>query len=195
MLYVRKGTGKSVARIYTRTGDDGTTGLIGGKRVSKDSPHIEATGSLDELNAQLGVVRSHALSGEVDEILYLVQDAIFTIGAELATPEGTDPRSKAIRDEDVQTLEKKIDHFESMLPPLRKFVLPGGTVSGAALHVSRAVARRAERACVALSRTQTVDKQVLQYLNRLSDLLFVLARYVNHQDSVPEHNPTFGRST
>ena len=183
-----------MARIYTRTGDNGTTGLIGGKRVPKDSPCIEATGLLDELNAQLGVVRSHALPGEVDEILCLVQDAIFTIGAELATPEGVDPRSEAIRDEDVQTLEKQIDHIESTLPTLRKFVLPGGTVSGAALHLSRAVARRAERACVALSRTQTVDKQVLRYLNRLSDLLFVLARYVNHQDSVPEHNPTFGRS-
>ena len=183
-----------MARIYTRTGDDGTTGLIGGKRVSKDSPCIEVTGVLDELNAQLGVVRSHALPGEVDEILYSVQDALFTIGAELATPEGTDPKSKAIQDEDVQTLEKQIDHIESTLPPLRKFVLPGGTVSGAALHLSRAVARRAERACVALSRIQTVDKQVLRYLNRLSDLLFVLARYVNHQDSVPERNPTFGRS-
>ena len=116
------------------------------------------------------------------------------IGAELATPEGADPRSPAIRDEEVRKLEKHIDYFESLLPPLKKFVLPGGTVSGAALHLSRAIARRAERACVALSRTQTVDGPVLRYMNRLSDLLFVLARYVNHQDSVPEPNPTFGRS-
>jgi cob(I)alamin adenosyltransferase len=183
-----------VARIYTRTGDNGTTGLIGGKRVSKDSPRIEAIGTLDELNAQLGAVRSHALPGEVDEILYGIQDAIFTLGAELATPEGTDPRSQAVRDEDVQNLEKQIDRFESMLPPLKKFILPGGTVSGAALHLSRAVARRAERACVVLSRTQTVEREVMRYLNRLSDLLFVLARYVNHQASLPEHSPTFGRS-
>jgi cob(I)alamin adenosyltransferase len=182
-----------VARIYTRTGDNGTTGLIGGKRVSKDSPCIEATGMLDELNAQLGIVRSHTLPGEVGEILYGIQDTLFTIGAELATPEGADRRSEPIRDEDVQKLEKQIDHFESMLPPLKKFVLPGGTISGAALHLSRAVARRAERACVALSRTQTVDKQIVRYLNRLSDLLFVLARYVNHQNSLPEPNPTFGR--
>jgi cob(I)alamin adenosyltransferase len=183
-----------VARIYTRTGDKGTTGLIGGKRVSKDCPCIEATGILDELNAQLGVVRSYALPRDVDQILYGIQDALFTIGAELATPEGTDPRSQALGDEDVQGLERHIDHFEVLLPPLKKFVLPGGSVSGAALHLSRAVARRAERACVALSRTQMVNGAVLRYLNRLSDLLFVLARFVNHQDSIPEPNPTFGRS-
>ena len=183
-----------MARIYTRTGDNGTTGLIGGKRVSKDAPCINATGTLDELNAQLGVVRSHPLPEEVDEVLYAVQDALFTIGAELATPEGTAPKVEAIRDEDVLNLEKQIDQFESMLPPLRKFILPGGSVPGAALHLSRAVARRAERACVALSLTQAVGKPVVRYLNRLSDLLFVLARYVNHQDSLPEPNPTFGRS-
>ncbi len=183
-----------MARIYTRTGDKGTTGLIGGKRVSKDCPCIEATGILDELNAHLGVVRSHGLPGDVDPILYGIQDALFMIGAELATPEGTAPRSPAIRDEDVQELEKHIDHFEGLLPQLKNFVLPGGNVSGAALHLSRAVARRAERACVALSRAQTVDGPILRYLNRLSDLLFVLARYVNHQDSIPEPNPTFGRS-
>ena len=182
-----------MARIYTSTGDNGTTGLIGGKRVSKDSPCIEATGVLDELNAQLGVARSHSLPGEVDEILCRVQDALFTIGAELATPEDAKKRSEAIRDENVQLLERQIDRFETMLPPLKKFVLPGGTAPGAQLHLSRAVARRAERACVALSRIQAVDKEIIRYLNRLSDLLFVLARFVNHKDSIPESNPTFGR--
>jgi cob(I)alamin adenosyltransferase len=185
---------ESVARIYTRTGDDGTTGLIGGRRVSKDSPCIEACGSLDELNAVLGVVRSHALPHEVDGILRLVQDRLFTIGAELATPEGVERRSEGLGNEEVRNLEKEIDAFEDRLQPLEQFILPGGAAAGAALHLARAVARRAERQCVSLSRLEKVNPQILRYLNRLSDLCFVLARYINRQQSMPELHPGFGRS-
>jgi cob(I)alamin adenosyltransferase len=181
-----------LARIYTRTGDNGTTGLIGGKRVSKDSPSIEACGSLDELNALLGIVRSHALPDGIDGILQRIQDRLFTIGAELATPEGVEPRKKGLGDEEVRILESQIDEFENKLPPLRQFILPGGMGAAAELHLARAVARRAERHCVSLSRLDKINPQILRYLNRLSDLCFVLARYVNQQRSAPELHPTFG---
>jgi len=183
-----------MARIYTRTGDNGTTGLIGGKRVSKDSPRIEACGSLDELNALLGVARSHALPTAVDKVLELVQDRLFTIGAELAAPEGVASCSKELIDEEVRGLEKEIDAFETSLKPLKQFILPGGTAAGATLHLARAVARRAERHCVFLSRLERVPPQILRYLNRFSDLCFVLARYVNRQQSIEERHPTFGES-
>ncbi len=181
-----------MARIYTRTGDDGTTGLIGGKRVSKDSPSIEACGSLDELNALLGVVRSHSLPDGIDGILHRIQDRLFTIGAELATPEGVKPRNQGLSDGEVRILESHIDEFEAKLPPLRQFILPGGAGAAAELHLARAVTRRAERHCVSLSRLEKVNPQILRYLNRLSDLCFVLARYVNQQQSGPELHPTFG---
>jgi cob(I)alamin adenosyltransferase len=182
-----------LARIYTRTGDDGTTGLIGGKRVSKDSPPIEACGSLDELNALLGVVRSQTLPDGVDKLLQLVQEHLFTIGAELATPEGSERRGKEISDIEVQRLESEIDSLEGSIPPLRNFILPGGASAGAKLHLARAVARRAERQCVSLSRFDKVNPQILRYLNRLSDLLFVLARHVNQRESVPEQYSIFGK--
>jgi cob(I)alamin adenosyltransferase len=183
-----------LARIYTRTGDDGTTGLIGGKRVSKDSRHIEACGSLDELNALLGVVRSRALPDRVDTVLGRIQDDLFTIGAALATPEGAKQRSTGLGDEKVRDLENEIDAFENSLPPLKQFILPGGKGAGAKLHLARAVARRAERHCVSLSRHAQVAPGILRYLNRLSDLCFVLARYVNRRQSVTEQHPTFGKS-
>ncbi len=184
-----------MVRIYTRTGDDGTTGLIGGKRVPKDSPHIEACGSLDELNALIGVVRGHGVPDNVDKVLQSVQDDLFTIGAELATPEGTTRKSPAICDKEIKKLESEIDAVEGSLEPLRKFILPGGSLPGAELHLARAVARRAERHCVTLAKTAKVDPKILQYLNRLSDLCFVLARYVNRLRSMPESHPTFGKSS
>jgi cob(I)alamin adenosyltransferase len=183
-----------VVRIYTKTGDNGTTGLIGGKRVSKDSPYIEACGSLDELNALLGLVRSHNLPDDIDKVLGQLQDDLFLVGAELATPEGKVRRSREVGDGDVRRLEGEIDLLELSLEPLKKFILPGGSVPGAQLHLARAVARRAERHCVALSRIENVNPRVLQYLNRLSDLCFVLARSVNRLQSVPEAHPTFGKS-
>jgi cob(I)alamin adenosyltransferase len=182
-----------LARIYTRTGDDGTTGLIGGKRVSKDSPSIEACGALDELNALIGVVRSHALPEKVDAVLQTVQNDLFTIGAELATPQDRAPVNGKIHDEDVKRMEMEIDSFQESLAPLKQFILPGGADSGAFLHLARAVARRAERQCVTLSHHEKINPNIFRYLNRLSDLCFVMARYVNQQKSIPESHPTFGR--
>lgn len=182
-----------MARIYTRAGDDGTTGLIGGKRVSKDTPRIEACGSVDELNAMIGVVRSHALPERVDKALQRVQEDLFAIGASLAAPEDAGRSNWEIRDADVSALEKEIDACEDSLKPLAQFILPGGAGAGAALHLARTVSRRAERRCVALSRLENIDLQIIRYLNRLSDLCFVLARYVNRQQSIPEPHPSFGK--
>ncbi len=170
-----------MARIYTRTGDDGTTGLIGGKRVSKDSPRIQACGSVDELNAILGVVRSRSVPDDVDKVLRAIQEELFTIGSELAAPQKAGQSSKEIRDEEILRLEKEIDGFEAGLQPLKHFILPGGRPASAELHLARAVARRAERDCVFLSTLENVNPPILRYLNRLSDLLFVLARCINEE--------------
>lgn len=178
-----------MVRIYTRTGDDGTTELIGGQRVPKDAPCIEANGALDELNALLGVVRAHALPDRVDAVLQDIQNQLFRIGAELATPAGAGPARPGVGDAEIQKLEETMDAFAADLRPLRRFILPGGTMAGAHLHLARAVARRAERQCVAMARTVPTLSGVLRYLNRLSDLCFVLARYVNQQQSMPEQQP------
>jgi len=178
-----------VAKIYTRTGDDGTTGVIGGKRVSKDSPWTNAGGSLDELSALIGVVRSNALPSRVDEVLQLVQSHLIVIGSEIAAPEGIARRGPQIRDEDVKALESEIDALENDLVPLKQFILPGGGRAAAELHLARAVARRAEREYVALSRMEKASPKVLCYLNRLSDLCFVLARWVNQNQNIPELLP------
>jgi cob(I)alamin adenosyltransferase len=179
-----------VARIYTRTGDDGTTGLIGGKRVSKDSPLIETNGLLDELNALIGVVRSNVLPADVHKVLQRVQEDLFVMGAEIATPEEAARRSPSIGDADIKNLEHEIDALENELLPLRSFILPGGAKAAAELHLARAVARRAERQCVTQSRLVKIAPDVLSYLNRLSDLFFVLARYVNQNQNVAELHPT-----
>jgi cob(I)alamin adenosyltransferase len=179
-------------RIYTGTGDEGTTGLIGGERVPKDSPRIEACGSLDELNAMIGVVCSQALDESIEKILQRVQEDLFMLGAEIAAPKGSDPRGPAI-EERIRSLENEIDALEDNLPPIKKFILPGGTVAAAELHLVRAVARRAERSCVSLSRLEGLNPQILRYLNRLSDLCFVLARTVNRQHMVTESHPTASR--
>ena len=179
-----------VARIYTRTGDDGTTGLVGGQRVPKDSPIMEACGTLDELNAQIGVVRSCGLPDDVDTKLQNIQSDLFTIGAQIATPEESNINIQGISDIEVRNLEHEIDALENTLPPLGRFILPGGSSAASALHQARTIARRAERRCVTLSRTGKIDAQVLRYLNRLSDLCFMLARHANQYQSVPELHPT-----
>ncbi len=183
-----------MARIYTRTGDKGTTGLIGGRRVPKNSPRIEAGGTLDEVNALLGVVRSYELPAEVAGILHTVQSDLFKIGAEIASPKEVKPQSPQIGDEETRRLERGIDAIEKSLEPLKKFILPGGSAAGAQLHLARAVTRRAERQCVALSRVEKINPAILRYLNRLSDLCFVLARFVNRQQSAPESHPAFAKS-
>jgi cob(I)alamin adenosyltransferase len=179
-------------RIYTRTGDAGETGLIGGRRVPKDHPRVEAYGAVDELNAHLGAARAQARSREMAAVLGEIQHRLFDLGAELATPPARAVPA-GVRGEDVRALEQVIDRYQQRLPPLRAFILPGGTGLAASLHVARAVCRRAERRVVALSRVEPVRAEALQYLNRLSDLLFVLARAANraarHPDVVWRRRP------
>jgi cob(I)alamin adenosyltransferase len=176
-------------KIYTRTGDAGGTALFGGTRVSKHDPRVAAYGEVDELNACLGTVRSQGeLPGDVTDTLEHVQKHLFAIGARLADPaERIAQRvtKVAVTDADISRLEDWIDRFEAELPPLRKFILPGGNRAGAQLHLARTVCRRAERSIVSLG-TDHVDALLLAYVNRLSDFLFVLARVVNHRAGQPE---------
>jgi len=175
-------------KIYTRTGDTGDTGLFGGPRVRKDHARIEAYGTIDELNAVLGMVRSQELPPELSTLLETFQNDLFTLGAELATPDPGQHEMPRVAENDVARLEKQIDHFEALLPPLKQFILPSGSSAGTMLHVARAVCRRAERRVVTLQETatETVSTTILVYLNRLSDLLFVLARFANQQAGQPE---------
>lgn len=176
-------------KIYTRTGDGGDTALFGGTRVSKHDPRVAAYGEIDELNACLGTVRAQGeLPGDIGELLERLQKDLFAIGARLADPADQVARrvaKAAVSEADIQRLEDWIDRFETELPPLRRFILPGGNRAGAQLHCARAVCRRAERSIVALGAGH-VDAPVLVYVNRLSDLLFVLARVVNHRAGQPE---------
>ncbi len=178
-------------RIYTRSGDGGDTHLFGGERVSKADLRVEAYGAVDELNSFLGLARSKLSSDhELHSVLVAVQTVLFKVGAELATARIDDPGLAShvprVEAEDVDALERYIDRLEATLEPLRSFVLPGGTELGALLHVVRTVCRRAERRVVALAQKARVNPEVLRYLNRLSDLLFVTARWVNHQAGAPE---------
>lgn len=172
-----------MTRIYTRTGDGGETSLFGGARVPKDHLRVRAYGTIDELNAVLGVARAAGPPQEIDVVLERLQHQLFDLGAELATPE-TAKRAAArvarATPERVAALERDIDRFEDLLPPLRQFVLPGGTPAASALHHARTVARRAERAIVRLASREPINPELLKYVNRLSDLLFVLARAANH---------------
>ncbi len=174
-------------KIYTKTGDKGDTGLVGGQRIPKDALRIEAYGSVDELNSVIGIIRSDNANSEIDRILAPVQNHLFELGADLATPRSLDKKSiKRVEHQDVQALEKSIDSVESHLKPLKNFILPGGLPVAARLHFARTVCRRAERAVVRLSRNEDIGEIVTTYLNRLSDLLFVLARFANHVANVPE---------
>jgi cob(I)alamin adenosyltransferase len=174
-------------KIYTRTGDTGETSLFGGTRVGKDDPRVRAYGDVDEVNASLGLARASAADPEIDAELVRLQRDLFALGAQLSDPGNKvgDRSAKArLDDEDVARLEQLIDRMEAGLPPLRNFILAGGTPCGAALHVARAVCRRAERAMVALD--PAVDPVLLRYINRLSDLLFVLARTANQRAGAAE---------
>jgi cob(I)alamin adenosyltransferase len=177
-------------KIYTKTGDDGQTGLFGGGRVEKDDQRVDAYGEIDELNAVLGMARSVELMPRVDEVLAPIQRDLFSIGALLATPDHEKMReqlTKARVDaERISELERAIDACEQELEPLRAFILPGGTPKAAALHVARTVCRRAERRVVALKRGNPVPELVIIYLNRLSDLLFMLARVANRRAGAGE---------
>lgn len=168
-------------KIYTKTGDTGETGLFAGPRVLKDDIRIEAYGDVDELNAWLGLTRAEGPTSQIDSVLARVQHELFVIGAELATPDPDRHHMRLIGDAHIAALEAAIDRSEGMLPPLKEFVLPGGTKIASKLHIARCVCRRAERHVVTLAqRESTADfGTVIRYLNRLSDLLFVLARLAN----------------
>jgi cob(I)alamin adenosyltransferase len=175
-------------KIYTRTGDSGETALLGGKRVSKADPRVTAYGEVDEVNAWLGLVRAGALDAGLATMIERIQRDLFAIGARLADPGGKVANrvdKTAVTDEDVKRLEDWIDQLESEVPVLRRFILAGGSTSGASLHVARTICRRAERAVVSLGR-EHVESEVLVYLNRLSDLLFVMARVANRRVGAPE---------
>lgn len=177
-------------RIYTRTGDQGETGLIGGLRVSKASLRIRAYGSVDELNCALGVVISQVDEGEVKTWLLAIQNELHIVCADLANPDlaRAGPRIAASH---VEELERLCDKIDVELPPLRQFILPGGTFAAALLHFARAVARRAERKTVALAAEETINPEVIRYLNRLSDLLFLMARLINHRAGVVDKHPSY----
>jgi cob(I)alamin adenosyltransferase len=168
-------------KIYTKTGDYGDTGLFAGPRVRKHHARIEAYGTVDELNSLLGVVRADGPSSVVDDVVAQAQHDLFALGAELATPDPQKHGMTLLTDRHIERLEQAIDRMEAGLPPLREFVLPGGTRIAANLHLARAVCRRAERCVVALfdGEAPQVRLETIQYLNRLSDLLFVLARAAN----------------
>jgi cob(I)alamin adenosyltransferase len=176
-------------KIYTKTGDRGETALLSGQRISKADPRVSAYGDVDELGAWLGVVRAERhLDLDLIELLTLIQRDLFALGARLADPASriADKVTKvALGDASVRALENWIDRFDAELPPLRQFILAGGAPAGAALHLARAVCRRAERGIVSLG-AAGVDPAVLAYINRLSDLLFVMARVVNHRAGVSE---------
>ena len=183
-------------KIYTKTGDDGETGLFGGPRVRKDHFRIEAYGTVDELNAVLGVVRTQSPPPELDALLVTFQNQLFDLGAELATPEPKKFGIAGVTPAQIAALEQAIDRHEAELEPLKQFILPGGTPAAASLHLARTICRRAERLLVTLAAVvvegneglvaEPISSDALIYLNRLSDLLFVLARWTNRKAGVAD---------
>ena len=168
--------GNRLSKIVTRTGDDGSTGLADGARVPKESARIEACGSVDELNSAIGMVLACELPDAMPQQLLAIQHDLFDLGGELAIP-----GSVVIHAQQVEALESLVESWNAGLPPLREFVLPGGGAAASTCHLARAICRRAERRCWGLARTEPVGPQALRYLNRLSDLLFVLARVLARQ--------------
>jgi cob(I)alamin adenosyltransferase len=177
-----------LTRIYTRGGDDGTTSLGGGQRVKKHAPRIEAVGVVDELNSEIGVAVACGPEPDLARVLRKVQNDLFHLGAELSTRSEDQDRTPGPRIEQrhVDELEQLLDRLTPELGPLENFILPGGSVCAARLHVARAVCRRAERAVVALAEQETISPLILNYLNRLSDALFVVARRENRRRGVPD---------
>ena len=187
--------GKAMVRFYTRQGDRGETGLLGGARVGKDSLRVEVYGNVDELSSHLGLAESRLDPSlrDVLEILVRLQDELFMLGAELATPKGAELPARRIEDHHVQRLEAELDRLSAPLGTLESFVLPRGTEAAAELHVTRTVARRTERSLVRLAREEPPREVLLRYLNRLSDLLFALALTVNRAAGFVERPPDHNR--
>jgi cob(I)alamin adenosyltransferase len=174
--------GNRLSKIYTRTGDDGTTGLGDGSRIDKDSARVEAYGTVDEANSAIGVVLAvQTVPDEIRRCLTIVQHDLFDLGGELCIP-----GHKAIENDFIDRLEAELDQFNADLPPLKDFILPGGGEAAAACHLARTIVRRAERRVMSLRRNEEVRQEVLQYLNRLSDLLFVIARVLSRAESGQE---------
>jgi cob(I)alamin adenosyltransferase len=173
--------GNRLSKIYTRTGDDGTTGLGDGSRVAKDSARVAAYGTVDEANSAIGVLLACNLPDDIRALLTTVQHQMFDLGGELCIP-----GHAAIEDADIERLEQQLDHYNDPLPPLKDFILPGGGEAAARCHLARTIVRRAERESVTLSHHDAVRPQAIRYLNRLSDLLFVLARVLARRDGQGE---------
>ncbi|MBX2823893.1 MAG: cob(I)yrinic acid a,c-diamide adenosyltransferase [Gammaproteobacteria bacterium] len=173
--------GNRLSKIYTRTGDDGTTGLGDGSRVAKDSARVTAYGTTDELNSVVGLLLTHSLPERVEQVLIEIQHHLFDLGGELCIP-----GHQAIEEKHVTWLEQVLDFFNDDLPPLKDFILPGGSAAAAVCHMARTVCRRAERCTISLSQLEEIPPCAVRYLNRLSDLLFVIARVLARQDGGAE---------
>ena len=173
-------------KIYTKKGDGGETSLFGGQKVSKTSLRIAAYGTVDELNSILGMALSHPYTPKTGEYLKSIQEQLFVLGSDLATPISKNVRIDRISSQEVEFLESSIDEMEQYLVPLKNFILPGGCKTGAIIHVARTVCRRAERLTVECGSTEEISADAITYLNRLSDFLFVLGRFENHNSGIEE---------
>jgi len=172
-------------KIYTKTGDDGTTGLSGGKRVSKSHIRIRAYGSIDEINSILGIILTNKLDDDIEQLLKKIQNDLFSLGADLSNPDLNEPGERVTL-EMAEFFEGKIDNFEKELTPITNFILPGGTKNASLLHFARTVTRRAETQLIELAEEEEINDACKKYLNRLSDLFFVLARVINKRSEVPD---------
>ncbi|MFV0521275.1 MAG: cob(I)yrinic acid a,c-diamide adenosyltransferase [Mangrovibacterium sp.] len=177
-----------MTKVYTKTGDDGTTGLIGGSRVKKFNNRLEAYGTIDELNSAIGVIAAYLLDDHDLKVIRNIQNLLFVIGSHLATDESAQELKTQLpcEESDIELLENEIDVITTELPPLRHFILPGGCPAAAYAHLARAICRRAERRIVEMAEMIEVDKQLVKYINRLSDYLFVLSRKLNVQEDYSE---------
>lgn len=172
-------------KIYTKTGDDGTTGLQGGKRISKSDPRIISYGSIDEINSWLGLALAQELDTDIRELLTKIQNELFVAGSDLSNPNLSDAKNR-VTETMIDNLEKEIDKYEKELSPITNFILPGGHKNASYLHLARTVARRAETQIVILSNQERINPNCQKYLNRLSDLLFVLARVTNKRSGISD---------
>src|SRR3990167_1642511 len=175
-----------MVKIYTKTGDSGTTSLFGGKRLPKDDLRIEAYGNVDELNSFLGLILAENPQAEVIKKVIRVQKELFILGSDLSAPQDIKTKTPRITKVYIRRLEREIDRMEKSLPRLKNFILPGGSKTGAKLHLARSIARRAERSIAALSSTEKINQNAQVYINRLSDWFFVLARFINKLENQKE---------
>lgn len=172
-------------KIYTKTGDDGTTGIFNGTRISKSESRIQAYGMVDEINSFLGVILSKHVEKDIENLILKIQNDLFVVGSDLSNPDLKNTENR-VNDEMIKTLEENIDKFEEKLPPLTNFILPGGHEIASLVHVSRSITRRAETFVTSLSEKEKINQNCLKYLNRLSDFLFVIARTINNRKNIKD---------